>query len=185
MMCPGVPWCTHPHLCQYLCRLIAVTCTASCGLIVLARVLCTCNHLHTHPLRSSPPPPDVFSKFRTAHPAEDCLVGNWVGRGRWALVDLTAGGFDWGPALGGEGVVGRHSLPSVMERFSALAALRQGAARGMCVLCCFLCCLCGWLGIVRVLWLAVVFVCPCASPAVRAGSPRLRWAVCRWCVWRG
>lgn len=56
-MCPGVPWCTHPHLCQYLCRLIAVTCTASCGLIVLARVLCTCNHLHTHPLRSSPPPP--------------------------------------------------------------------------------------------------------------------------------
>jgi len=74
-------------------------------------------------------PPDmatfIYSKFRTSHPAEDCLVGNWVGHGRWALVDLTSGGFDWGPALGGDGVVHRHSLPSVMERFGSVAELRK------------------------------------------------------------
>jgi hypothetical protein len=29
----------------------------------------------------------------------------WVGHGRWLLVDLTAQKTDWGPALGGDGVV--------------------------------------------------------------------------------
>lgn len=53
-------------------------------------------------------------------------VGNWVGSGRWAYVDLTAGGFDWGPALGGDGVVHRHTMPSVLDRFSALHSLRSG-----------------------------------------------------------
>ncbi len=52
-------------------------------------------------------------------------VGNWVGHQRWVLVDLTAGGFDWGPALGGEGVVHKHSLPSVMDHFAAVQDLRE------------------------------------------------------------
>jgi hypothetical protein len=29
----------------------------------------------------------------------------WVGHGRWLLLDLAAVRTDWGPALGGEGVV--------------------------------------------------------------------------------
>ena len=36
---------------------------------------------------------------------EDCLVPSWVGHGRWLLLDLTATKADYGPALGGEGVV--------------------------------------------------------------------------------
>ncbi|KAJ9520835.1 hypothetical protein QJQ45_014031 [Haematococcus lacustris] len=68
---------------------------------------------------------NMFSKFHTMHPAEDCLVGNWVGAGRWALLDLTAGGGDWGPAMGGDGVVHRHTVPSVMDHFSRLHNLKQ------------------------------------------------------------
>lgn len=45
------------------------------------------------------------------HP--DCLVDMWVGKERWAFVDLTAGPFSWGPAVGGVGVRTETTLPSV------------------------------------------------------------------------
>ena len=73
--------------------------------------------------------PDIHSKFRTMHPAEDCLVSTWVGRGRWVLIDLTAGSFDWGPALGGDGVVHRGSLPRLDDYFGIV----QRMAKGVCV----------------------------------------------------
>ena len=34
----------------------------------------------------------------------DCLVDNWPTRARVAFIDLTAGPFQWGPLVGGEGV---------------------------------------------------------------------------------
>ena len=39
---------------------------------------------------------------------------------RWTLLDLTAGGSDRGPAMGGDGVVNRHSLPKVGNYFGPL-----------------------------------------------------------------
>mmetsp|Transcript_32185 Transcript_32185/g.96098 ORF Transcript_32185/g.96098 Transcript_32185/m.96098 type:complete len:1123 (-) Transcript_32185:516-3884(-) len=65
-------------------------------------------------------PDSLLSRFRTAHPAEDCLVGNWVGLKRWLLLDLTAAAGDWGPAAGGEGVVTRATVPRVQDFFGAL-----------------------------------------------------------------
>lgn len=47
----------------------------------------------------------------------DCLVDTFVGPGRWALVDLSAGPFSWGPLVGGEGVRTEASLPSVEKYF--------------------------------------------------------------------
>ncbi|KXZ55672.1 hypothetical protein GPECTOR_2g1222 [Gonium pectorale] len=70
----------------------------------------------------------LHSTFHASHPAEDCLVNTWVGSaGRWALLDLTAGGKDWGPALGGEGVVHHSSLPNVHELFSGTQRLKERA----------------------------------------------------------
>ena len=66
------------------------------------------------------------SYFRTAHRAEDCLVGHWVGPKRWLLLDLTAGGSDWGPALGGDGVVGQHSMPKAGDYFGQLLKDKKG-----------------------------------------------------------
>eukprot|EP00250_Pteridium_aquilinum_P008458 c17961_g1_i1 orf=474-3365(-) len=45
------------------------------------------------------------------HP--DCLVDTWVGTERWAFVDLSAGPFSWGPAVGGVGVRTEFTLPSI------------------------------------------------------------------------
>ncbi|GFR52075.1 hypothetical protein Agub_g14598, partial [Astrephomene gubernaculifera] len=85
----------------------------------------------------------LHSSFHTAHPAEDCLVNTWVASGgggssksgspssspsvagRWVLIDLTAGGKDWGPALGGEGVVHTHTLPNVHELFGAVKRIKE------------------------------------------------------------
>jgi hypothetical protein len=33
------------------------------------------------------------------------LTPAWVGGGRWLLLDLTAAKSEWGPALGGDGLV--------------------------------------------------------------------------------
>jgi hypothetical protein len=48
------------------------------------------------------------------------------------LLDLTAGGFDWGPALGGEGVVHKHTLPNMMDFFSKAAELKTSEAVRAC-----------------------------------------------------
>ncbi|GAX80726.1 hypothetical protein CEUSTIGMA_g8161.t1 [Chlamydomonas eustigma] len=69
----------------------------------------------------------LYSNFRTAHPAEDCLVSHWVGLRRWIYIDLTASGNDWGPALGGDGVVNKHSMPRVSNYFGPLAEAKKKA----------------------------------------------------------
>jgi hypothetical protein len=40
---------------------------------------------------------------------------------RWAFIDLTAGPFSWGPAVGGEGVRTERSLPNVQKTIGAVA----------------------------------------------------------------
>ena len=40
---------------------------------------------------------------------------------RWAFIDLTAGPFSWGPAVGGEGVRTEISLPNVGKTIGAVA----------------------------------------------------------------
>ncbi|XP_037496046.1 uncharacterized protein LOC105640192 isoform X1 [Jatropha curcas] len=57
-----------------------------------------------------------FSDFH-----EECLTDTWIGRDRWAFVDLTAGPFSWGPAVGGEGVRTELSLPNVTKTIGAVA----------------------------------------------------------------
>lgn len=39
---------------------------------------------------------------------------------RWAFIDLTAGPFSWGPAVGGEGVRTELSLPNVEKTIGAV-----------------------------------------------------------------
>ena len=40
---------------------------------------------------------------------------------RWAFIDLSAGPFSWGPAVGGEGVRTELSLPNVEKTIGAVA----------------------------------------------------------------
>lgn len=61
--------------------------------------------LITRPLPPLPYPSVYNPKWRASHPLEDCVTNTWVGHGRWLLLDLTAQKADYGPALGGEGVV--------------------------------------------------------------------------------
>lgn len=77
-----------------------------------------------------PPPhhqPAVHSaRFRATHPLQDCITPNWVGHGRWMLFDLTARRVDWGPALGGDGVVTHQSLPDVHHAFADVEDIKRG-----------------------------------------------------------
>jgi hypothetical protein len=58
----------------------------------------------------------------------DCLVNTWVGKERWAFIDLTAAPFTWGPTVGGEGVRVERSLPSVDESFGPHSVNTIGAS---------------------------------------------------------
>ncbi|KAA3471614.1 transmembrane protein [Gossypium australe] len=51
---------------------------------------------------------------------EECLTDTWIGKDRWAFIDLTAGPFSWGPAVGGEGVRTELSLPNVGKTIGAV-----------------------------------------------------------------
>ncbi|KDP45840.1 hypothetical protein JCGZ_17447 [Jatropha curcas] len=64
-----------------------------------------------------------FSDFH-----EECLTDTWIGRDRWAFVDLTAGPFSWGPAVGGEGVRTELSLPNVTKTIGAVAEISEDEA---------------------------------------------------------
>eukprot|EP00879_Flechtneria_rotunda_P012231 GHRR01012773.1.p1 GENE.GHRR01012773.1~~GHRR01012773.1.p1 ORF type:complete len:1051 (+),score=372.66 GHRR01012773.1:153-3305(+) len=57
-------------------------------------------------------------RFRATHPLEDCPTPLWVSKTRWLLLDLTARRTDWGPALGGDGVVTHNTLPDVSYAFA-------------------------------------------------------------------
>lgn len=60
------------------------------------------------------------------HP--ECLTDTWIGRDRWAFIDLSAGPFSWGPAVGGEGVRTNLSLPNVGKTIGAVAELTEQEA---------------------------------------------------------
>ncbi|KAF6255218.1 hypothetical protein COO60DRAFT_237950 [Scenedesmus sp. NREL 46B-D3] len=66
-------------------------------------------------------------KFKATHPLEDCPTPLWVSRSRWLLMDLTARRTDWGPALGGDGVVMHTTLPDVSYAFGTAEEKKAGA----------------------------------------------------------
>ncbi|XP_010545474.1 PREDICTED: uncharacterized protein LOC104817833 isoform X2 [Tarenaya hassleriana] len=58
----------------------------------------------------------------------ECLTDIWIGMGRWAFVDLSAGPFSWGPSVGGEGVRTELSLPNVEKTIGAVAEISEDEA---------------------------------------------------------
>ncbi|CAA2969715.1 uncharacterized protein LOC105161979 isoform X2 [Olea europaea subsp. europaea] len=58
----------------------------------------------------------------------ECLTDTWIGKNRWAFIDLTAGPFSWGPAVGGEGVRTELSLPNVEKTIGAVAEISEDEA---------------------------------------------------------
>ncbi|KAK8968393.1 hypothetical protein KSP40_PGU011194 [Platanthera guangdongensis] len=58
----------------------------------------------------------------------ECLTDTWIGANRWAFIDLSAGPFFWGPAVGGEGVRTEHSLPNVGKTIGAVAEISEDEA---------------------------------------------------------
>uniref|UniRef100_A0A2P2MFE8 Uncharacterized protein LOC8262552 n=1 Tax=Rhizophora mucronata TaxID=61149 RepID=A0A2P2MFE8_RHIMU len=59
---------------------------------------------------------------------DECLTDTWIGKDRWAFIDLTAGPFSWGPAVGGEGVRTEFSLPNVEKTIGAVAEISENEA---------------------------------------------------------
>ncbi|XP_058213202.1 uncharacterized protein LOC131325133 isoform X2 [Rhododendron vialii] len=58
----------------------------------------------------------------------ECLTDTWIGKDRWAFIDLSAGPFSWGPAVGGEGVRTELSLPNVGKTIGAAAEISEAEA---------------------------------------------------------
>ncbi|XP_078166065.1 uncharacterized protein LOC144560694 isoform X1 [Carex rostrata] len=58
----------------------------------------------------------------------DCLTDSWIGKDRWAFLDLSAGPFAWGPAVGGEGVRTELSLPNVGKTIGAIEEITEDEA---------------------------------------------------------
>ncbi|KAF5748625.1 hypothetical protein HS088_TW04G00583 [Tripterygium wilfordii] len=58
----------------------------------------------------------------------ECLTDTWIGKDRWAFIDLTAGPFTWGPAVGGEGVRTELSLPNVQKTIGAVEEISEDEA---------------------------------------------------------
>ncbi|XAR50712.1 hypothetical protein NMG60_11005111 [Bertholletia excelsa] len=58
----------------------------------------------------------------------ECLTDTWIGKNRWAFIDLTAGPFSWGPAVGGEGVRTELSLPNVGKTIGTVAEISEDEA---------------------------------------------------------
>nr|XP_016445180.1 PREDICTED: uncharacterized protein LOC107770391 [Nicotiana tabacum] len=61
----------------------------------------------------------------------ECLTDTWIGNNRWAFIDLTAGPFSWGPAVGGEGVRTELSLPNVEKTIGAVAEISEEEAEDL------------------------------------------------------
>nr|CAB3504481.1 unnamed protein product [Digitaria exilis] len=66
------------------------------------------------------------SGFKGLH--AECLTDIWVGRERFAFVDLSAGPFAWGPSVGGDGVRTELSLPNVAKTVGAVAEVTEEEA---------------------------------------------------------
>ncbi|CAL5058308.1 unnamed protein product [Urochloa decumbens] len=58
----------------------------------------------------------------------ECLTDIWIGRERFAFVDLSAGPFAWGPSVGGDGVRTELSLPNVAKTVGAVAEVTEEEA---------------------------------------------------------
>ncbi|CAN1177448.1 hypothetical protein LINPERHAP2_LOCUS33104 [Linum perenne] len=58
----------------------------------------------------------------------ECLTDTWIGKDRWAFIDLSAGPFSWGPAVGGEGVRTELSLPNVEKTIGAVQEISDDEA---------------------------------------------------------
>ncbi|XP_062163765.1 uncharacterized protein LOC133870619 isoform X1 [Alnus glutinosa] len=58
----------------------------------------------------------------------ECLTDTWIGKDRWAFIDLSAGPFSWGPAVGGEGVRTELSLPNVAKTIGAVSEISEDEA---------------------------------------------------------
>ncbi|KZV37739.1 hypothetical protein F511_32057 [Dorcoceras hygrometricum] len=58
----------------------------------------------------------------------ECLTDTWIGKHRWAFIDLTAGPFSWGPSVGGEGVRTEQSLPNVEKTIGAVTEISEDEA---------------------------------------------------------
>ncbi|XP_004513128.1 uncharacterized protein [Cicer arietinum] len=61
----------------------------------------------------------------------ECLTDTWIGKDRWAFIDLSAGPFSWGPAVGGEGVRTEASLPNVERTIGATAEISEEEAENL------------------------------------------------------
>ncbi|XP_062219032.1 uncharacterized protein LOC133918919 isoform X2 [Phragmites australis] len=57
-----------------------------------------------------------------------CLTDIWIGRDRFAFIDLSAGPFAWGPSVGGDGVRTELSLPNVAKTVGAVAEVTEEEA---------------------------------------------------------
>ncbi|PUZ75424.1 hypothetical protein GQ55_1G168100 [Panicum hallii var. hallii] len=58
----------------------------------------------------------------------ECLTDTWIGRERFAFIDLSAGPFTWGPSVGGDGVRTELSLPNVAKTVGAVAEVTEEEA---------------------------------------------------------
>lgn len=58
----------------------------------------------------------------------ECLTDTWIGKERWAFIDLSAGPFSWGPAVGGEGVRTELSFPNVQKTIGAVSEISEDEA---------------------------------------------------------
>eukprot|EP01133_Synstelium_polycarpum_P002454 gene2454-2790_t len=52
---------------------------------------------------------------------ENCLVDAWISHKRFAFIDLTAGPFEWGPSVGGNGLKTNITLPKIPSSAKDLA----------------------------------------------------------------
>ncbi|KAK3154084.1 hypothetical protein QOZ80_2BG0185760 [Eleusine coracana subsp. coracana] len=57
-----------------------------------------------------------------------CLTDIWIGRDRFAFIDLGAGPFAWGPSVGGDGVRTEFSLPNVAKSFGVTTKVTEEEA---------------------------------------------------------
>ncbi|CAI0552364.1 unnamed protein product [Linum tenue] len=64
----------------------------------------------------------------------ECLTDTWIGKDRWAFIDLSAGPFAWGPAVGGEGVRTDLSLPNVEKQLVLLQLSVYTVSNFSCVI---------------------------------------------------
>lgn len=58
----------------------------------------------------------------------ECLTDTWIGKHRWAFIDLSAGPFTWGLAVGGQGVRTEETLPNVTKTIGAVAEISEEEA---------------------------------------------------------